>query len=120
MGADGGPETDAYVHLLAAGVQGWFSELSAVTDNKRQFSITGVPSGSYYISAGTYERGKTHNTRMKIEVGESNVDSIVLSLSGESTIHSRVVGGNSRTSGGTPRLCSSPLRSGGRTGLYGS
>jgi hypothetical protein len=43
MGADGGPETEAYVHLLPAGVRDWFSELSAPTDSKGQFSIKGVP-----------------------------------------------------------------------------
>ena len=96
MGADGGPETEAYVHLSAAGVQDWFSGLGTSTDNKGQFSIKGVPPGTYYISTGTYERGKRHSTRRKIEVGESNVDSIVLSLSGGATIHGRVVGGNSR------------------------
>src|SRR5215831_3312967 len=57
-GADGGPETEEYVHLLAAGVQDWFSRLSAATDSKGQFSIKGVPSGSCYISASTYERGE--------------------------------------------------------------
>jgi hypothetical protein len=99
MGADGGPQTEAYVHLSAAGVQDWFSGLATSTDSKGQFSIKGVPPGAYYISTGTYERGKSYNTRRKIEVGESNVDSIVLSLGSGATIHGRVVGGNSRASG---------------------
>ena len=99
IGADGGPQNEAYVHLSAAGVQDWFSGLGTRTDSKGEFSIKGVPPGSYYITAGTYERGKTHTTRRKIEVGESTVDSIVLSLGGGATIHGRVVGGNSRASG---------------------
>jgi hypothetical protein len=41
MGADGSPEADSYVHLLAADVQDWFSELRAATDSKGQFSIQG-------------------------------------------------------------------------------
>src|SRR5215831_12418940 len=52
MGADGGPETEAYVHLSAVGVQDWVSGLGTSTDSKGQFSIKGVPPGTYYISTG--------------------------------------------------------------------
>ncbi len=99
MGADGGPQTEAYVQLSATGVEDWLSGLGTSTDSKGEFSIKGVPPGSYYISTGTYERGNVHNTRRRIEVGESNVGSIVLSLSGGATIHGRVLGGNSRAPG---------------------
>ena len=48
----------AYVHLLAADVQDWFSELRAATDSKGQFSIKGcLPVAT--TSAGTYEREHT-------------------------------------------------------------
>jgi 5-hydroxyisourate hydrolase-like protein (transthyretin family) len=98
LGAEGGPETRAYVHLEAVGVQDWSGGLGSSTDSKGDFSIKGVPPGTYYISTGTYERGKVHNTRKKIDVGESNVDSIVLSLTGGATIRGRVAGGNSQAS----------------------
>jgi protocatechuate 3,4-dioxygenase beta subunit len=96
MGVDGAPESRAFVRLSAAGVQDWFTGLGVSTDSKGDFSIKGVPPGSYHITASTYERGTEHSTRRKIEVGESNIDSLVLSLSGGATIHGRVTGGNSR------------------------
>jgi hypothetical protein len=98
LGAEGGPESRAYVHLEAVGVEDWSSGLGSSTDSKGDFTIKGVPPGTYYINTGTYERGKVRNTRKKIDVGESNVDSIVLSLTGGATIHGRVTGGNPQAS----------------------
>jgi uncharacterized surface anchored protein len=98
MGADGAPESRAFVRLSAAGLQDWFSGLGTAADSKGDFSIKGVPPGSYHITASTYEQGTQHSTRRKIEVGESNIDSLVLSLSGGATIHGRVVGDNPRAS----------------------
>lgn len=101
MGADGGPETRAHVELTPVGVEDWSGGLGSSTDTKGDFSIKSVSPGTYYISTGTYERGKVHSTRKKIDVGESNIDSVVLSLTGGATIHGRVVGGNPRASGRT-------------------
>jgi len=100
-GAANAPENRAYVRLSAVGVQDWSNQLGAGTDTKGEFSIKGVPPGSYYIIASTYDRGSESSTRRRIEVGESNVDSIMLSLGGGATIHGRVVGGNSRAPGRT-------------------
>ena len=98
IGADSAPESRAFVRLSAAAVEDWFSGLGTGADSKGDFSIKGVPPGSYHITASTYEQGTQHSTRRKIEVGESNIDSLVLSLSGGATIHGRVVGDTSRTS----------------------
>ncbi len=96
MGADGAAESRAFVHLSAPGAEDWFTGLGTSTDSKGDFSIKGVPPGSYHIIASTYDRGTQHSTQRKIEVGESNIDSLVLNLSGGATIRGRVVGGNSR------------------------
>jgi hypothetical protein len=100
-GVDNSPENRAYVRLSAPGVQDWSSQLGAGTDSKGEFSIKGVPPGSYNIIASTFDRGSERSTRRKIEVGESNVDSIVLSLGGGATIHGRLVGGNFKAPGRT-------------------
>src|SRR5215813_1039821 len=50
MGVDGAPETRAYVQLTAASVGDWFSGLGSSTDSKGEFSIKGVPPGTYYIN----------------------------------------------------------------------
>jgi len=71
--------------------------LGGGTDSKGEFSVKGVPAGSYFVTAGSFEKGKFYNTRQKVEVGEANVDSLVLVLGGGVTIHGRLV-----TAGGAP------------------
>ncbi len=49
LAADGGPATDAYVDLSVPEVGDWSQRLTASTDAKGEFSIKGVPPGSYIL-----------------------------------------------------------------------
>ncbi|HEY4961156.1 MAG TPA: carboxypeptidase-like regulatory domain-containing protein, partial [Terriglobales bacterium] len=97
IGPDGSPPVRSFVRLSLAGVEDWGGELGGGTDSKGEFSVKGVPAGSYFVTAGSFEKGKFYNTRQKVEVGEANVDSLVLVLGGGVTIHGRLV-----TAGGAP------------------
>jgi protocatechuate 3,4-dioxygenase beta subunit len=97
IGPDGGPGVRSFVSLSLAGVEDWGGELGGMTDSSGEFSVKGVPPGSYYIRAGTQEKGKYYNTRQKIEVGEAKIDSLVLTLGSGATIHGRI-----RSASGAP------------------
>jgi len=97
IGPDGGPASRAYVRLSQTSVDDWGGELSASVDNSGEFSIRGVPPGSYFISAQMHEKDKHYSTRQKLEVGEAKIDSLMLSLGGGATIHGRM-----RTASGGP------------------
>jgi len=90
IGPDGSPAVRCYVHLSQAGISEWDSGLSSGTDSKGEFSIKGVPPGSYFVSAGVREKDKFYNTRQKVEVGDAKIDSIVLVLGTGATIHGRL------------------------------
>jgi hypothetical protein len=91
IGPDGAPASRAYVSLQQRGVSDWTSGLGAGTDSKGEFSIKGVPQGSYFITAGVFEAGKTQQTRQRLDVGESNIDSLRFYLGAGASIHGRVV-----------------------------
>ena len=92
---DGGPANRVFVQLTQAGIDDWGGELSASADTSGAFSIKGVAPGSYFISAGMRDKDNYYTTRVKVEVGESKIDSLVLMLGGGATIHGRL-----RTSNG--------------------
>ena len=97
IGPDGGPGVRSYVSLSPVGVEDWGGELGGMTDSSGEFSVKGVPPGTYYIGAGMQEKGKYYNTRQKVEVGEAKIDSLVLMLGSGATIHGRI-----RTATGAP------------------
>jgi len=97
LGPDGGAAMQSYVSLSQVGVDDWGGELSSGTDGSGEFSIKGVPPGSYFIRAGMQDKGKFYNTRQKIEVGEAKVEGVLLSLGSGATIRGRV-----RTASGAP------------------
>jgi protocatechuate 3,4-dioxygenase beta subunit len=97
LGPDGGPAIRTYVQLSQAGVSDWGVGMGASTDSGGRFSIKGISPGSYVVSAGTQEQGKYYNTRQKIEVGETNLDSLILAVGRGATIRGRM-----RTATGAP------------------
>jgi len=97
IGPDGSPALRSYVQLSQAGISDWSGELGAETDSKGEFSIKGVPPGTYYISASVRDKEKYYNARQKVEVAEAKIEGVVLSLGSGATIHGRV-----RTATGAP------------------
>lgn len=90
IGPDGSPGVRSYVQLSQVGISDWSGELGGGTDSKGEFSIKGVPPGSYFVSASMREKDKYYNTRQKVEVVDAKIDSIVLVLGSGATIHGRL------------------------------
>ncbi len=99
IGPNGAPATRSYVSLSQVGVNDWSGELGSGADGSGEFSIKGVPPGSYYAGAGMRDKDKYYNTRQKIEVGEAKVEGVIMSLGSGATIRGRV-----RTASGAPPM----------------
>lgn len=91
IGADGSPATHAYVALRVPNVSDWSGELSSSTDIRGEFSIKGVPPGSYILSAGQSEQGRHYHAQQKVEVGEEKIDSIVVAIGTGAKVSGRIV-----------------------------
>jgi hypothetical protein len=89
IGANG-PAKNAWVHLEQAGAEDL--ERQATTDEKGNFKLKGVPPGSYVIVVYQRGEGEVYETtaRQKIEVGNENIDSLTVSLSGGASFEGRV------------------------------
>ncbi len=94
IGPDGSAADHVFVQLSQAGISDWGGESGSGTDSKGEFSIKGVPPGTYIVRAGLHEKDKYYSTQQKIEVGDTKIDSIVLALGGGATIHGRMVTAN--------------------------
>jgi len=94
VGADGKPATHAYLILSVPNVSA--NDLTAQTDSKGEFTIRKVPPGSYVLTAAQMDDNKPKSARQRLEVGESNLESIVLAFGGGINIPGRVT---SETSG---------------------
>jgi protocatechuate 3,4-dioxygenase beta subunit len=90
IGADGKPAVRTYVSLMAADEDYSGSQLGEAVDTKGEFTIKGVPPGSYTIHAGQMIEGKRYTTRQKIEVGEANIENVVLSFNSGVNIKGRI------------------------------
>jgi len=99
VAADGGPATHTYVQLLTPDEDDWSDELGSSTDSKGEFSIKGVPPGSYVLSAQQHDQEKRYMTRMKLDVGNEKVDSLTISFGRGTTISGRIVLADSRATG---------------------
>jgi len=91
IAADGRPVTRAYVGLYVSEAGNWSDELSASTDAKGEFTIKGVAPGSYVLTAQQLDEDNRHMAQQKIEVGNDNIDSVVIAFGKGTTIRGRIV-----------------------------
>lgn len=92
LAADGRGASGAYVTLSAPEVGNRGDQPSASTNIKGEFTIKGVPPGSYTLSAQQLDRDRHQFTQQKLEVGNENIDSILLAFSQGVPILGQVVG----------------------------
>jgi protocatechuate 3,4-dioxygenase beta subunit len=88
--SDGRPATHAYVQLYVP-EGGWSGELNASTSATGEFTIKGVPPGSYILSAQESDQDIRHVTKQKLEVGNDNIDSVVIAFGKGTTVRGRIV-----------------------------
>lgn len=95
IAADGKPATHAFVGMRTQDVNDFVSGPSASTDEKGEFVIKGVAPGSYFLSA--QQRIDNHPTfaHQKLDVGESNLDNVVLSFGSGVTINGHIIAAGS-------------------------
>lgn len=91
VGADGSPARDAYVTLTVPGVSDYGGEMGGSTDSKGEFSIKGVPPGSYILTAGQSDQGHHYWAWQKVEVGEQKIDPIVIAVGRGAKIQGRII-----------------------------
>ncbi len=90
IAADGSPATHAFVNLSVPEVSDW-SRMGVGTDGKGEFTIKGVPPGSYILSAQQRDEDKHYEARQKLEVGEEKLGSITLAFARGVTISGHVI-----------------------------
>ncbi|MGH9538124.1 MAG: MSCRAMM family protein, partial [Terriglobales bacterium] len=91
MAADGKPATRAYVNLDHLETRSEVDDLSASAGAKGEFSIKSVPPGSYVLIAEQQDQTGFHIAQQKLEVGNENLDSVVIAFGKGSTISGRIV-----------------------------
>jgi len=90
IAADGKPATHAYVGMRVQDVEDFGSVPGASTDEKGEFILKGVVPGSYIISAQQHGENRRDFAHQKLDVGESNLDNVVLSFGSGATLNGRV------------------------------
>jgi len=95
VGADGSPASRAYVALRVPNVNDWGGGVASGTDSKGEFSIKGVPPGSYILSASQSEQGRHYHAQQKVEVGEEKIDSIVIAIGRGAKLQGRIIASDS-------------------------
>ena len=91
IASDGKPATHAYVQLYVPEAGNWGDDLSASTSAKGEFRVKGVPPGSYILSAHQLDEDNRHMAQQKLEVGNDNIDSVVIAFVKGTTIRGRIV-----------------------------
>jgi protocatechuate 3,4-dioxygenase beta subunit len=94
-GADGKPATHAFVGMRVPDVDDMSSDLSTMTDEKGEFIIKGVPPGNYIIGAQQRTEKGRNIARQKLEVGDANIENVMLSFSTGATINGRMIANGS-------------------------
>ena len=91
LAADGKAASGAYVLLYIPEAMNWSNQLSTNTGAKGEFTIKGVPPGSYILTAQREEEGRRQFAQQKLEVGNENTDSVLLAFNQGATIRGRIV-----------------------------
>lgn len=89
VASDGRPATHSYVELYTAEAAN--DELSASANAKGEFSIKGVPPGSYVLSAHQVDEKRTSHAQQKLEVGPDNIDSVLIAFGKGTRIRGRIM-----------------------------
>lgn len=90
VGADGKPATHSYVGMRTQDADDFISGPDASTDEKGEFTIKGVSPGSYIISAQQRTEGRRDSAHQKLDVGEANLQNVVLSFGSGVIINGRI------------------------------
>jgi len=92
LAADGRAASGAMVLLYISDAVNWSDHLDANTNSRGEFMIKGVPPGSYIVSAQQLEEGgRRLFAQKKLEVGNENIDSVLLAFSQGATVRGRIV-----------------------------
>lgn len=89
IAAGGGPATDARVMVLDPDNPD-FNDLTVSTDAKGEFTLHGVPPGSYLIRAQQFDQEKHYQAGQKLVVGDEKLESVTLALGRGSIIYGHV------------------------------
>jgi protocatechuate 3,4-dioxygenase beta subunit len=109
IAADGKPATRAYVAMRTQDVDDFVSGPSASTDEKGEFILKGVVPGSYLVSAQQFSEKHRESVHQKVDIGESNLDNLVLSFGSGVTINGRVTAAGSGVALDRAHVFLSPL-----------
>jgi hypothetical protein len=91
LAIDGSAARNASVMLIAPELGRWEQELSANTGATGEFTIKNVPPGEYALIAQQQDQDRPVFARQTLEVGNQNIDSIVLTFSPGTNIRGRIV-----------------------------
>jgi len=91
VASDGKAASDASVWISALDAGNWSDPPSASSNARGEFTIKGVPPGSYIINAQQQDQERHQFARQKLEVGNENIDSVLLTFSQGTTILGRVL-----------------------------
>jgi protocatechuate 3,4-dioxygenase beta subunit len=89
-----GPAKNAWVHMEEPQAEDYGFDRQDTTDEKGNFRLKGVPSGSYVIMVLQQPEGGhvyEARARQKVEVDGDNIDSLIIALGQGITFHGRVL-----------------------------
>jgi protocatechuate 3,4-dioxygenase beta subunit len=109
VAADGKPATHAFVTMRVPDAGDFASALSGTTDEKGEFIIKGVAPGSYVVSAQQRTDNRRDTAHQKLDVGESNLENVVLSFGAGITINGRITATGSGVALDRAHVVLSPL-----------
>ncbi len=89
---DGRAASGAIVLLYISDAVTWSDRLDTNTNSRGEFTIKGVLPGSYIVSAQQREEdGKRLFAQQKLEVGNENIDSVLLAFTQGAAVRGRIV-----------------------------